>query len=696
MQLALIFAAATEHEIEVILDDLPRGLVEVYTRILRKIAKSCETKEALDRVRRTFQWVYASQRPLTLYELAEAAAFTPSDENWDVAKLLMDPSRIIDDCKNLILLPKGGRARFTHSTVQDFFFGQPADDSVASFHFSPDAARRFVADMSVAYLSFNDFETELQRWERKTSLAKSPVPTRAFVDSALSSASRRESVSMAIRPVRSLLSGNPLSGLDFGRATKVLSGQDAESSNAAEPIKHRFLDYVSKHWLQHCKYLGNDGALAWERFEILVFKKNLSFNFKPWDATSPVPYLPYLPIFDWALREGHLPLLKLLSTHGQQPFWEEANELRRCCEYEFRFGKPPLISALAHQSTEIMSVLLEHATPEMLNWELLFEAVKVGGETLDVVLNSKVDVGFVNHRGMTALHLAAKLGSVDATEQLLSHGADCNKRDNFSQTPLHTAILERNQEVALTILQTDVEVNTKDNLGHSPLMDACEKAMVDVIQALLIGGADGNVISDKGRPIIHIAVSQSSLEVVEMLLMAEEIDINARDMNQASALQEAAEIGHYGIAALLLDHGIDQGIMNDDGELALHWASGNGHGPVCKLLLERGSLRYLNATGPTFQNTPLQWAVRRKRHENARLLLEYGADIHVNLSGRTALHYAAENGDGDMVKLLLEYRASVTETDHDSGKTAAQLATEYGHNDVAMVLTEHERGFSLT
>ncbi len=54
--------------------------------------------------------------------------------------------------------------------------------------------------------------------------------------------------------------------------------------------------------------------------------------------------------------------------------------------------------------------------------------------------------------------------------------------------------------------------------------------------------------------------------------------------------------------------------------------------------------------------------------------------------GRTALHYGADNGHVDIVKLLIRYDANVTIIDND-GHMALDLARIQGHTGVVEVLS---------
>ncbi len=84
--------------------------------------------------------------------------------------------------------------------------------------------------------------------------------------------------------------------------------------------------------------------------------------------------------------------------------------------------------------------------------------------------------------------------------------------------------------------------------------------------------------------------------------------------------------------------------------------------------------------------TPLHWAVRGRSLDCARWLLDRGADANAeSLSGRTALHIAAEWGLDDMVWLLAGYGADLNPRD-TKGRTPLHRATYLGEVEAAEAL----------
>ena len=70
------------------------------------------------------------------------------------------------------------------------------------------------------------------------------------------------------------------------------------------------------------------------------------------------------------------------------------------------------------------------------------------------------------------------------------------------------------------------------------------------------------------------------------------------------------------------------------------------------------------------------------------MLLEHSADPNIREpGGSTPLHAAAQNGDEEMIRILLYGGADLTLTSND-GKTALDLAMEGGHERATLLLGE--------
>ena len=121
---------------------------------------------------------------------------------------------------------------------------------------------------------------------------------------------------------------------------------------------------------------------------------------------------------------------------------------------------------------------------------------------------------------------------------------------------------------------------------------------------------------------------------------------------------------------------VDEGGHEFRGMTALHVAALSNSVECVALLLDAGADK--DARDLVFGVTVWHVAVARNHLEVMGLLLEAGEDPDAVLSGRTALHFTAQQGIPEMVRLLLESHANVDAVDAD-GMTALDLAIERSH-----------------
>jgi ankyrin repeat protein len=121
----------------------------------------------------------------------------------------------------------------------------------------------------------------------------------------------------------------------------------------------------------------------------------------------------------------------------------------------------------------------------------------------------------------------------------------------------------------------------------------------------------------------------------------------------------------------------------------LHLASANGNITAAELLIRHGAeIDMLNQN----QETPLCLASHRGQKDIVDLLLDSGSDItHRDREGSTPLHRAAQTGHFDVVVSLLQRGADVNIRD-SCGRTPLDLARCNWRFKVASLLEEHTEG----
>lgn len=319
------------------------------------------------------------------------------------------------------------------------------------------------------------------------------------------------------------------------------------------------------------------------------------------------------------------------------------------------------------------------------------------------------DVNQKDEYGQDALMHAAFFGHLDVVEVLLACGADVNARNNRGCTALMAATQNGHGSVARLLVEHGADVNAIDEFGFTPLMIAASRGDAVLAEFLVGRGADVNRLSPYGTA-LDMARAKGHNRVVEVLQR-----VGAWGKED---LFEAAKTGRLDLLTSMVEQGFGVDTKNDSGETPLMWAALFGKIDVVRYLLDKGAqVDERSNTGWT----ALMCAVAGDELEVAQLLLARGADPNVSIRdweafvlmapqaietlysqgpealingssavvsehcGVTPLMKAAELGNADMVKVLLDHGAD-PRAKTARGETAADFARQNGHGRIVEML----------
>jgi ankyrin repeat protein len=389
----------------------------------------------------------------------------------------------------------------------------------------------------------------------------------------------------------------------------------------------------------------------------------------------------------WAVRANDQDMAKLLLSHGAAV--NTAN----------RYGVTALILAASNASAPMAEVLLKAGananTVESEGQTVLMTAARSGNaEVVKALLDHGADANAKEGvEQQTALMFAAIENHPEVVRLLIDRGADLNARSRMADpnapkpanvgmqslhatfldgglTPLLLAARQGALESARALVEGKADLNLAEPAGFTPLIVAIMNANFDLAAMLLEKGADPNVVDKTGRGPLHAAVDMhrfewmfsrptpkttgklESADIVKLLL-EKGANPNARltkrvkgfqhDSNGNSNLiagstpfMKAATASDVAMMRLLVEHGADTNLTNQDDTTPLMVAAGLNWKDVASLGTESESI------------------------EAIQLCLEHGGDVNAaNKRGETALHGAADRGADSVVAFLVSKGAKL-------------------------------------
>ena len=258
------------------------------------------------------------------------------------------------------------------------------------------------------------------------------------------------------------------------------------------------------------------------------------------------------------------------------------------------------------------------------------------------------------------LHLAAVNGWVDVIETLIKrHGFDPMSKDTKENVPLHYSAVRSKFEAFKALVTTyhcDPLCNNSE--GKTPLFFAVMVGCLEILKHYMTSGldCDGNTQYD-GKPLGILAAEYGRLRMLKYLKEECKFNVSSSCSKANTALDYAAQSGHLHIVKYL----VSECKCNADAykhwsyKKPLHHASEKGHIAIVKyLIVECKCDVHCVAKGVT----PLQCAALNGHFE----IVKYFIEEHECIP-ESALRYAAEHGNIDMVTFLAERCKSGSEYD---------------------------------
>ncbi|KAJ1360777.1 hypothetical protein KIN20_019835 [Parelaphostrongylus tenuis] len=242
---------------------------------------------------------------------------------------------------------------------------------------------------------------------------------------------------------------------------------------------------------------------------------------------------------------------------------------------------------------------------------------------------------------------------------------------------------------------------------HPPATLLHEQASSNV--PIEVDSAIVNVRGPFGRTALMMLCDNSEKQESQLIEEAEKIcaaggDLNMQDDDEETAIFIAVRRGRLNLTKKLLDMGADPTIMNRNDSTCLHEAAANCNLSMVEELLKHNSVVKEIDVCDNNDRTPLMRCAANDTvdHSIAAHLILLGADPSfpgdksaLSYNGRTALHYAAQVNNVQMIEFLISKDANKDAQDLED-RTPLFLAASHGHVEAVQALVKAGASLEIT
>lgn len=194
----------------------------------------------------------------------------------------------------------------------------------------------------------------------------------------------------------------------------------------------------------------------------------------------------------------------------------------------------------------------------------------------------------------TELFQAVKEENTETVLSIIQKGADIDAQDAQGRTALMVAVYRNDIETASVLIKAGADVNIRDERKNSPFLYAGAEGYLEILKLTIDAGANPAITNRYGGTALIPASEHGYVEVVRELLTRTTIDVNhANDLGwtallEAIILNDGDEKQQQTIQ-LLIDHGADVNIPDENGVTPLQHAREKGFSEIVTMLVAAGA-----------------------------------------------------------------------------------------------------------
>ena len=338
------------------------------------------------------------------------------------------------------------------------------------------------------------------------------------------------------------------------------------------------------------------------------------------------------------------------------------------------------------------------ATNNLKALKILYEAAASGkpDDITDILQLQSVD-----RDGLTPIHLAARKGSYDVLDFMISkaiqHGLQPQKvfecLSEKESTPLHFAVESNSLQIVRILLKHGASSTAASGKQGPPIHLACSQNKLSMVRVMVehCGRDILNCKNKQGQTPLHSCVTLlGGKQLVSFLLSCGSL-LDMRDTSGHTPLQLAVRLGNVASVEQLLASGSSPLIKNVHGCNCLHIAIMFKRKEVFKRLLEHSCCTEMCDMSNNEGDLPIHLALREGLSSFVMPLLKSTLREVTDKEENNYFHLAALSGDDKTIETLLNYpfAESMINATNSSGKTPLHCSGISGNLAIISLLLDH-------
>uniref|UniRef100_A0A1B6CGD6 Ion transport domain-containing protein n=1 Tax=Clastoptera arizonana TaxID=38151 RepID=A0A1B6CGD6_9HEMI len=305
-------------------------------------------------------------------------------------------------------------------------------------------------------------------------------------------------------------------------------------------------------------------------------------------------------------------------------------------------------------------------------------AVNTDVQSVEELLSDpRTDPNILDKTGSSSLLYAAKQQDSEYLQLFLNHPkTNINLPNKKGQTALHIAATEKNKENIILLLEkSDIDIDTAKNVRGETGRDLILENFPELESKLPDANQQRTTVEIPSAYDLFTLLRDRKTKLFLANIRAHKDLLNSTDGNY-TLLQYACHFGLQAEVDALLKLGADPNVMNSSNKvMPIMLACRQGFYDIVRLLIYNVNTTYQSSDGETVLHSCIKGSLEpsiglgintrnRDHYKCLELLLETVPKNKLNINsgdikGNTALHYAANQGDRNIILLLLRQGAYV-------------------------------------